>query len=106
MTPSSDEILIEAQQANQRVARSDAMQRLFSNQDFNLLFRDDYLKSRVIELVKARSLPNTDLEQNAKELDAISYLDKFISDILSDGPLAKDEYLEKSHAYEQSFIKE
>ena len=70
-----------------------ALNRLYSNPDFKLVFKNYYCNEYVISLVKSLSQYSentTEYQETIRELSVISSFQKFLQEILTNGAMAID----------------
>lgn len=87
-----DEILKTRLDNELKINLANALQRLYSNPDFVLLFKKYYSESYVLELVSNLAMyPNDSVEylETIKELNVISNFNMFLDKIESQGAMAK-----------------
>jgi hypothetical protein len=88
-----EQIEVTIQEAEDSIAKLDALNRLRKNQDFKMLFEEGYLKEESARLVLMRAEPNVQNEQEQallnKMIDAVGFFRQYLNKIYQFGNHAK-----------------
>lgn len=106
MDISSQDLQKDVDAAREKVHEYESLQRLCANPDFNKIIRKGYLNDYLLKLVQSRTAPNANLVMLDKQLDAVAFFQKYIEDIITNGPMAINEYRQYSESLENFYLKD
>lgn len=89
------------EEARKKIELAEALQRLYSNRDFKLVFLTHYLQDEIVDLVMARAKVGMDTEQGSnllREIDSIGLFQKYLDRVQLQGELASKEFKEAEQA--------
>lgn len=91
MQTNSQEIQQDLDAAKERVRLYESALRLFGNPEYQKIIKKGYLHDFALKLIRDRAKPDIDIGFIDKQLDAIAFLQSYITSILEDGPIAYEE---------------
>lgn len=106
MDISSQDLQKDVDAAREKVQEFESLQRLYANPDFIKIIKKGYMHDYLLDLVQCRTKPDANLTSLDKQLDAVAFFQKYIEDIISNGPMAIHEYRQYSESLENFYLQD